>query len=362
VTDAPLYPAVRTHLRALTGDTLIMQHARGSLPDPTHGHCVDDVARALQVDLLHGRTLGWQAVRDDAHRCLAFLAEAFDDSRSAFRNFRSVDGAWSDDVGSEDCQGRAIHALGDVIADAADATSVAVAGDLLARALPGAGGIRAIRAVSSVALGCEAASRAGTSAAMDRMLGLMVDRLDRAFGPVVGSAWPWPESRVTYENALPARALIVTGRARGVPRVVQMGLDILEWLVGAQTAVSGHLSPIGNGWWLAGRAPARFDQQPIEATTLMVAAAAALDVTADLRWGQVMEMAYGWFLGRNDLGIPVADPDRGACHDGLTPRGVNRNQGAESTLMWLMAVEAMRRSRARHAPPNTARVPMPVAS
>lgn len=358
----PLFPAVRTHLDALTDDTLVMQHARGSMPDPAHGHCVDDVARALQVDLLHGRVLGWPAVRDDAHRCLAFLAEAFDDTRSSFRNFRSVDGAWSDEVGSEDCQGRAIHALGDVIGEAPDAVCVTMAGDLLERALPGAHRIRALRAVSSIALGCEAASRAGTSTTMDRAFDVMVDRLDRAFGPVSGSDWPWPETRVTYENALPARALIVTGRARGRPRMVRMGLDVLDWLVEAQTASSGHLSPIGNGWWMAGRSPARFDQQPIEAATLMAAAASALEVTADPRWAPVMEMAYGWFLGRNDLGIRVADPVRGACHDGLSPRGVNRNQGAESTLMWLMAVEAMRALRADRVPSDTPRIPVAVAS
>jgi hypothetical protein len=358
----PLYPVVRTHLHALTGETAIMQHARGSRPDPAHGQCVDDVARALQVDLLHGRATSWSAVRDDVRRCLAFLSDAFDETTSTFRNFRTVDGVWRDEPGSEDCQGRAIHALGDVIAGAPDPTCVVMARDLLGRALPATDSIQALRAMSSVALGCEAAARAGTTPALERTLQLMVDRLDAAFAPVITSDWPWPEVRVTYENALPARALIVTGRACGLPRVTRMGLHVLGWLVAAQTSASGDLSPIGNGWWLSGRKPARFDQQAIEPTTLIMAAATAFDVTANPCWQRVMEMAYGWFLGRNDLATPVAVPERGACHDGLSPRGVNRNQGAESTLMWLMAVEAMRAARADHGATRTAPVPVAIAS
>ena len=131
----------------------IMQHAVGSKPDPAHGYCVDDVARALQVDLLHGRELGWPAVAERARHNLDFLAEAFDEATGRFRNFRSVDGSWTEGVGSEDCQGRAFHALGDVIADAPDARIVESATSLFEQALPAALGLTALRAQSSVLLG-----------------------------------------------------------------------------------------------------------------------------------------------------------------------------------------------------------------
>jgi hypothetical protein len=360
--ELPLYPVDRTHLTVLTDDIGIMQHAAGSLPDPDHGYCVDDVARALQVDLLHAIVSGWPAIAPNARRCLGFLVEAFDDTSGRFRNFRRVDGSWLDERASDDSQGRALHALGDAIASAPEPGFVETARALFERALPATNDIHALRAMSSVALGCEAAIRGGSSGAADRTFGLMADRLWSAFEPGVASEWPWPESRVTYENGLPIRAIIVAGRHHADPRMIQAGIGALEWLITAQTAADGHLSPIGNGWWSSDGPMSRFDQQPIEATTLMLAAETALGATGDARWRVVMDQAYAWFLGHNDLGIPVADPDRGGCYDGLMPDGVNLNQGAESTLMWLTALEHIRASRVEPPRPPTGSRPRALAS
>jgi hypothetical protein len=127
--------------------------------------------------------------------------------------------------------------------------------------------------------------------------------------------------------------------------MIDTGLTVLDWQLDVQTTTDGHLSPIGNGWWPRGGAKSRFDQQPIEATAMLLAAESAYLVTAYDRYRSAMERSYAWFLGANDLGLDVADPVRGAGYDGLTPRGVNTNQGAESTLMWLMALEHVRASR-----------------
>jgi hypothetical protein len=124
--------------------------------------------------------------------------------------------------------------------------------------------------------------------------------------------------------------------------MVTTGLGVLDWLIEHQVAPAGHLSPIGNGWWPRGGRKSTFDQQPIEATALLLAAEAAFDATSDRRYLVAMERSYAWFLGANDLGLDVAEADLGGGRDGLTPRGVNTNQGAESTLMWLMAVEHIR--------------------
>jgi len=204
-----------------------------------------------------------------------------------------------------------------------------------------------------VALGCEAAIRGGSQGAAVQLFSLMADRLWAAFEPGIAMEWPWTEDRLTYENGLPVRALIVAGQHHAHPGMVQAGIGVLEWLVVAQTAPEGHLSPIGNEWWAIDGSRSTFDQQPIEATTLMLAAEAAHQATGDDRWTTVMERAYAWFLGHNDLGIPVADPERGGCHDGLMRDGVNRNQGAESTLMWLVALEHTRTMRADRARPAT---------
>lgn len=344
---APLHPVERHHLDVLSDRGPIMQHAIGPRPDPAHGYCTDDVARALQVDLLHGRELGWPAVADHARRSLRFIVEAFDPTTGGFHDFRSIDGRWLDRIGSEDCQGRALLALGEVIAEGPDGPLAASATSLFELALPAARGLTALRAQASVVLACAAAQRSTRSTAAGTAGRLMAMRLLARFEGRVGSAWPWPEPRLTYENALPARALIVAGRAYGSERMVGVGLRVLDWLIDVQTSTDGHLTTIGNGWWPCGGERSRFDQQPIEATSLLLAAESAYLATDEPRFRAATELAYGWFLGANDVGVDVADPTRGAGYDGLTPDGVNTNQGAESTLMWLVALEHVRALRAR---------------
>ncbi len=339
---APLHPVSRVHLEVLTDEVGIMQHAIGSRPDPLHGYCTDDVARALQVDLLHGRVLGWAAVADSARRSLRYLDEAFDPATGRFRNFRRVDGSWLDGSASEDSNGRAMLALGETIGGAADPRLVETARSLFDRALPATRQSLALRAQASVLLGCDAVMRAAPSGSTTDAFRFVAGRLGSTFASGRTSAWPWPEPSLTYENALPVRALIVAGRHLRSRAMVDAGLDALDWLITVQTALNGHFSPIGNGWWPAGGDRSRFDQQPIEATALLLAAETACEVTGEDRYRVAMEQAYGWFLGGNDLGLDVADPARGAGYDGLTPSGVNTNQGAESTLMWLIALEHIR--------------------
>jgi hypothetical protein len=339
---APLSAPSRLHLDVLTDGVGIMQHAIGSRPDPAHGYCVDDVARALQVDLLHGNVLGWAAVRGSAWRGLRFLADAFDPTSGRFRNFRSVDGSWIGGPGSDDSYGRAIHALGDTIAVAPDRGLVEAAADLVDRALPAARELAWSRAEASVVLGCAAILEATPGGLPATTLTLLATRLLARFSRDATPDWPWPEASLTYENALLPRALIVAGRILESEPMVDQGLRTLDWLIDAQTAPDGHLSPIGNGWWARGGAPSQFDQQPIEATALLLAAGAAHAVTGSRRYEAAMERSYAWFLGANDLGFYVADPASGAGCDGLTRTGVNTNQGAESTLMWLTAAEHIR--------------------
>jgi hypothetical protein len=168
--------------------------------------------------------------------------------------------------------------------------------------------------------------------------------------------WPWPERVVTYDNGALPQALIVAGQALDRADWTALGIDRLDWLLAAQTSAAGHLAPIGNrGWWSRGGAPARFDQQPIEAGSLLEAARAALLASGDARFGGEMERAYAWFLGSNDLGLSLAEPLTGACQDGLGRDGINANCGGESTLAWLLAAERIRELRgagraARSAP------------
>lgn len=342
---APLHAVSRGHLDVLAGEVGIMQHAIGSRPDPAHGSCTDDVARALQVDLLHGRELGWPAVARSARRNLDFLVAAFDPATGRFRNFRSADGSWLDGDGSDDCQGRALHALGDMVEDRSDPSMAAAAGELFMLAMPATRELTALRAQASVLLACAAVVAVRPSSEIEHAAHRIASGLEARFNVTRGSTWPWPEPLLTYENALLPRALIAAGQTLRLVSMVGTGLRALDWLIDVQVAPEGHLSPIGNGWWPRGGEKAQFDQQPIEATALLLATEVAYEVTAERRYLVALERSYAWFLGGNDLGVPVADPVRGACHDGLTPQGVNANQGAESTLMWLTALEHVRRVR-----------------
>ena len=334
----------------LTGDGWIMQHAIGAKPDPAHGSCTDDVSRALEVDLLHGRTLGWAAVAERAWRNVRFLRDAFDPAAGTFRNFRRVDGSWVAGTASEDSQGRAMLALGTVIGTSPDGRMVALAASLFDDALPEAVRVTAIRAQASIILGCDAAIRIDPTDATDRAYRLLARRLHSAFhAHAADDAWPWPEPMLTYENGLPPRALIVAGRWLGSTPMIETGRRALDWLISIQTADAGHLSPIGNGWWPRDGKRSTFDQQPIEPTALLLAAEAAFDESGDERYLATMERCYAWFLGANDAGVAVADPDTGAGFDGLERRGANQNQGAESTLMWLVALEHIRAVRTARA-------------
>jgi hypothetical protein len=357
VADRPLHAVNRHHLDELTGELGTWQHATGTVPVRRLGYCTDDIARTLAVDLLHAHELGWEAVRVDAWRSLRFLRDAWSPTSSRFRNVRDPDGSWLDGAGTEDTQGRAVLALGIVLAAPPDSAFAADARMLFANALPAARRLGSLRAVSSCILGCAAALggdalghelHAVTVAALRDLVG----RLRDAF-PSGGATpeWPWPEPMVTYENALLPHALIDGGARLGDAEAVALGLRVLGWLTDAQRSDDGSFSPVGNrGWWRRDGQRARFDQQPIEAASQLLACEAALAATSDPRWLGAAERAYAWFLGDNDSGIPVADPATGGCHDGLGPARVNANQGAESTLMWLTALEHMRTLRARGAP------------
>ena len=338
---ARLYPISRRHLDALTGELGILQHAVGSRADPDHGYCVDDVARALEVDLLHGDRVGWDAVSASAWRSLRYLEDAFDEATGRFRNFRAVDGSWAPGPGSEDSFGRAMLALGKAVAIAPEGGLVERANLLFGRALPQAARVRSPRAAASVILACVAAPDPNRTAVMRTL----ATDLHARFRSFARPGWLWPEPVLTYEAALLPRAMIVAGHALSARSMMAIGLQVLDWLIEGSTAPDGRLSPVGNGWWACRGVRSQFDQQPIEATSLLLAAQAAFAATGRDRYRETMERAYAWFLGANDGRVQLADPARGACRDALTADGANQNEGAESTLMWLIALELIRASR-----------------
>jgi len=338
----PLYPVSRVHLDALSTDLGIWQHARGAEPDRQFGYCTDDVARAIIVDVLHSRELGWAAVDASARRSLRFLQEAYDHISGRFLNFRDAEGVWLDVAASEDCHARALVGLAAVMAEVPGTDLADQARQIFLRALPASLSFGALRPVSATLLACDSVMKAGLSAEAGPAFDLLAARLVEIVGEPT-TEWPWPEATLTYENALVPRALIAAGLRLGQPALIAKGCSVLNWLIDVQTGESGRFSPIGNKtWWPRTAGRSQFDQQPIEAGSMIDAAADAYRATGRQRYLYAAETAYGWFLGDNDVGVPLAIPASGGCQDGLTQWGPNENQGGESTLMWLTALEQMR--------------------
>ncbi len=352
---APLFDVRRDHLESLGRlGALARPPSRSTGPDVSLASRSVDVARSLQVDLLHARLLGWEQVSDSAWGSLAYLGEALSDDSRVFRARRAPDGVWQaepadSDACAEDVHGQVVLALGEASARGPDRQFRSAARLLFRRSIPGTRGLKDLRAIASAILGCDAARRT-----LDEAAGLqrtLVPILAARFEPVAWSLdWPWPEPVLTFDSALSARALIVAGRRIADRRMVEMGLAVLEWLVKGAVAPRGHLSPVGDdGWWTRHGERATFDQLPIEPLSILLAAETAFLATDDRRHLEDMERSYGWFLGANDLGVEIADPDRGGCRDGLGPDGARLHQGAASTLAWLTALEHIRTSRRRWA-------------
>lgn len=378
----PLYPISRVHLLAMSDDIGMWQHASGSEPNTAFGYCTDDVARALVVDVLHRRGGETAELDRSMGRSLQFLRDGFDATSGRFLNMRASGGRWLANEVSEDCHARAMVGLAAVMAEMPKTELAERSAGLFARAIPAAASFGGLRSISAVILACDAAIGVGFPA--DPILESSTARLTELFGeqmkaPTVSSArrrgrlvvlrndahfdrraaalleWPWPEPVLTYENALVSHAMIVAGMRLDDVSLVDRGCAVLDWLIDVQTGESCGFSPIGNSsWWYRGRSPSQFDQQPIEAATMVSAAAAAFGATGLRRYLDAAEAAYGWFLGDNDVRIALADPVRGACSDGLFETGRSENQGAESTLMWLTALEQIRALRLE-VDPNTDR-------
>ncbi len=341
-------PALRLdHLHRLTDDTGMFQHATFAVPNYAEGYTTDDNARALILTILLEQ-LGQNdslATGNLASRYLAFLGHAFNPANGRFRNFLSYARAWAEAQGSEDSHGRAMWALGTVLARSKDKALRGAAGHLFEIAVPAVVAFTSPRAWAFALLGIEEYLNCfpGDREAQ-RISSALATRLIRSQAANQSPGWAWFEDVVAYSNARLAQAVLIAGRRNSDPQMISAGLGALNWLCETQRcAGKRHFVPIGSqGFYRKGGERARFDQQPIEAGGTVSACLEAYTATADDRWRKEAWSAFNWFLGDNDLQIALYDPTTGGCRDGLHPERVNENQGAESTLAFLMAQVEMR--------------------
>jgi hypothetical protein len=334
------------HLRTLTDQTGILQHATFAVPRYTEGYCLDDNARALLLMALleESGTVDLRTVRELATRYLAFVAHAFDTRTARFKNFMSYSRRFVEEVGSEDSHGRAVWALGSTIGRASDPGRRSLGGELFQAALPALLSFASPRAWAFGLLGIhEYLKPFQGDSNVEAVRRTLVDRLVALYGQASGPDWLWFESSLTYSNARLSQALIVSGSAMGSEEAASIGLRSLDWLAKVQTSAEDFFAPVGSeGFYERGGSKAAFDQQPVEAAGMVSASLDALHVSRNPVWAEHACRAFDWFLGNNHLQQPVYDATTGGCRDGLHPDRANENQGAEATLSFLLALVEMR--------------------
>jgi glycosyltransferase involved in cell wall biosynthesis len=329
------------HLSRMTDSTGVFQHAVFSVPNFSEGYCTDDNARAFVLAVLLGE-LGEdpEGVLALATTSAAFLHHAFDFKTKRFHNHLSFDRRWLDEQGSEDCQGRALWALGSGVGRSPFRGFQMMAGQLFAQALPALTGFTSPRAWGFGLIGIhEYLRRLSGDSLVNQTRETLICRLMERFEASAHSDWRWFEEELSYDNAKLAHALIVSGQATGQQAVLDRGLESLRWLTEVQMSEKGHFRPIGsNGFYAHGGPRANFDQQPVEAQATVSACLDAYRVTSDFLWYERAQCAFDWFVGWNDLGLELYSPETGGCRDGLHVDRVNGNQGAESTLAFLLSL------------------------
>jgi glycosyltransferase involved in cell wall biosynthesis len=341
-------PALNTsHLLSMTDDTGMLQHAIFSLPNSIEGYTTDDNARALVVTTLLDKLPSPQSHEYAAlsHRYLAFLWFAFHEKVGRFRNFLSYDRTWQEEIGSEDSHGRALWAIGTVLGHSENPGLRGAAGRLFEAAVPATLTFSSPRAWAFSILGMQAyldwfpGDRVIQSAR-----NLLANRLLDIYERSHSETWHWFETSLSYSNARLSQALLIAGWRSGNKRMIEVGCESLQWLMSVQHHQEDDLFvPIGStGFFTQGGEKARFDQQPVEACATISACLQAFRLTGETHWLEEAWCAFRWFLGDNDLQVPLYDAATGGCRDGLHPDRVNENQGAESTLSFLMALLEMR--------------------
>jgi hypothetical protein len=341
---------VLDHLDRMTDSTGLVQHAIYRIPRRESGYTTDDNARALRLC-----TRLWSRRPEDrtlsrVTTYLGFLEYARSAGRG-FHNFLSYDRRWLDAEGSGDCQGQAVRALAEVLGSNLPDDYRALAHELIHAVLPTLADLRSLRAQAYVILAWGHLWAAGVKEPepLESIAWSAARRLMECYQRSVRTDWQWFESRMTYANAILPHALFLAAKRWPKEAFLEVADASFAFLDRATTAPSPSSRqregrgeeenvfwPIGNsGWYPYGEDKALYDQQPVEAVMMADAAQAAFGLTGDEQYNASFCRAHDWFHGKNSLRQPLVDINRGACCDGLQPSGVNRNQGAESTLAYL---------------------------
>lgn len=341
VTELP--PFDISHVMRLTDGTGILQHAKYGIPNFREGYCIDDNSRALMLALMVYRRHKSPEILKLLTVYVSFI-HYMQRPDGQFRNFLAFNRDFVDDIGSEDAFGRTVWSLGLLIRHAPNSAYREMGIEIFHAAVPNFRNLRYLRGIANTIVGisCYLASFP-TDEPMLELLAELSAKLTRAYRDQRGPDWKWFEPAMLYDNAILPLALLCAYEVNGDPDLKTVGLESLSFL--AEICFpDGWFSPVGNrGWYQKGGEVPHFDQQAIETMATVLAAGQAFKVSGNAAWQQRMHQCYRWFLGANDLHVPLFDQQTGGCCDGLEESGINRNQGAESTLAyWISHLSVLR--------------------
>lgn len=343
------------HLFTMSDHTGIFQHAIYNVPNFHEGYCTDDNARAFIFTILL-KELGDTSKEVDrlTSSYLAFLWYAFDGNTCRFRNFMSYSRQWLELHGSEDSHARALWAVATALGRSQNSAHRNLCALMFQRGLPPVARFSSPRAWAFTLIAIHEYLRTFSG---DRVVSQMRDTLTSMLVELYRAnsspKWKWFERIATYDNAKLSHALILSGYWTSNGETLEIGLESLRWLLAAQTTADGHFAPIGcHGFWPKGEGKARFDQQPLEAHAMISACLEAFFVTRDNFWRISARRCFDWFLGRNDLGLPLYDESTGGCRDALLQDHLNQNEGAESSLAFYLSWVELRRAEQNETVPS----------
>jgi glycosyltransferase involved in cell wall biosynthesis len=332
------------HFLSMCDDTGLFQHAVYSVPDRSHGYCVDDNARALLLACALNNSGEQRLPEVLTARFAAFVQHAWNPDTLRFRNFMGFNRAWLEDSGSEDSHGRTLWALGKCARRDASRSRRRWAAALFVEALSTAEAFSSPRAWAFTLLGLGAyCAVAPDNLHAQDVRHFLAGKLMSILASVETPEWVWFEEGLAYDNARLPQALIMTGMATQTPGYVDAGLRSLHWLMTQQTSSAGHFRPVGtSGFGEQRQRPRAFDQQPVEATATIAACLTAWRANGDAEWNAAATRVFAWFLGSNDLSLALVDPHTGSCRDGLHPNRANENCGGESVVSYLLGLAEIR--------------------
>ncbi len=324
------------HLDRMTDSTGLIQHAIYDLPRRESGYTTDDNARALRLCVrLWSRAPDEQQLNRIA-RYLSFLEHARCPVRG-FHNFMSYQRDWLDAAGTGDCQGQAVLALAEVFGSHLPEGFRLLARELIEGILPALAELRSIRAQAYVILAWGHLRKAGVTGLekLETVAWHSSQRLVECFQRSQRPGWSWFESQLTYANAVLPHAMFVAASCWPIDRLLEVAVPSFAFLDRVTTSQE-IFWPVGNqDWYPRGEDKALYDQQPVEASTMAEASLAGFGLLGEQTYLATFQRAHVWFHGRNSLNCSLVNVQSGACCDGIQSHGVNRNQGAESTLAYL---------------------------